>query len=231
MVLTIVTACSQNHLKSLIQFLISTSNIKIPFNCYVYDLGIDKEKFDNIKIAFPKFTYRTFDYSKYPDYFNIKINAGEYAWKPVIIEEVSKESDDILIWFDSGNKIVKPLDKLCKIIMKQDIYSPISSDNVKKWTHPLTLEYIGIDKKSKILEKSNRNGAALGFNLKRKEIRTFIDTYSRVSQDKDCIAPIGSSRLNHRQDQSVFTLLYYQFFGNSKTEGKYIGFTIHNDVD
>lgn len=229
--LTIVTGSSQNHFKSLVQFLSSTVNIGIPFKCYIYDLGIDKEYFDSLKIVFPKFIYRTFDYSKYPDYFNIKINAGEYAWKPVIIEEVAKEIDGVLIWFDSGNKILDSLENLYKIIQKQSIYSPISSDIVSKWTHPLTLEYIGIDKHSKILKMYNRNGAAFGFNLKRKEIRTFIDTFSKISQDKDCIAPMGSSRLNHRQDQSVFTLMYYQFFGNRRTESKYIGFNIHNDVD
>ncbi len=231
MILTIVTACSQNHFRSLVQFLSSTVNVGIPFKCYVYDLGIDKEYFDSLKIVFPKFIYRTFDYSKYPDYFNIKINAGEYAWKPVIIEEVSKEIDDILIWFDSGNKIISSLGHLYKLIQSQSIYSPVSAGDVLKWTHPLTLKYIGINKDSKILKMENRNGAAFGFNLNRKEIRDFIATFSRVAQDKECIAPIGSNRQNHRQDQSVFTLLYYQFFGNCKTESKYKGFTIHNDID
>ncbi len=125
--LTIITGASQNHFKSLRQFLGTLKNVQISFQCYVYDLGIEEETLNSIKEVYPIFIYKKFDYSKYPDYFNININAGEYAWKPVIIEEVSKEVEGVILWCDSGNKILNSLQHLYNIIEYQGIYSPVSS--------------------------------------------------------------------------------------------------------
>jgi hypothetical protein len=36
--------------------------------------------------------------------------------------------------------------------------------------------------------------------------------WSKYSEQKEIIAPIGSNRLNHRQDQSVLSLLFYKYY-------------------
>lgn len=229
--ITIITGASENHSKSLKQFLGTLQNIVIPYQCYVYDLGLNEETFNSLKQFYPDFIYKRFDYSKYPEYFNITVNAGEYAWKPVIIEEVSKEVEGIILWCDSGNKVMSSLENLYTIIETQGIYSPTSSGDIRKWTHPLTLNYFNINETDKILEYQNRNGASLGFDTRKKEVKDFILNFSTLAQEKKCISPEGSSRLNHRQDQAVFTILYYHFFGENPTENDYISFTIHNDID
>ena len=90
-----ITACSQNHSKSMIQFLYSLHNNSGQiFKCYVYDLGdLTNEYKQNLLNVFPNIVLKIFDYSKYPSYFNIQIKAGEYAWKPNIINEVLEELD------------------------------------------------------------------------------------------------------------------------------------------
>jgi hypothetical protein len=229
--ITIITGASENHSKSLKQFLGTLQNVSISYQCYVYDLGIKEETFTSLKQLYPDFIYKHFDYSKYPEYFNITINAGEYAWKPVIIEEVAKEVEGVILWCDSGNKITNSLEILYKIIETQGIYSPTSSGDIRKWTYPLTLDYFNIDKSNIIMNYQNRNGAALGFDTRKEEVKEFISKFSKLAQEKACIAPEGSSRMNHRQDQAIFTILYYQFFGEKMTENSYISFTIHNDID
>ena len=229
--LTIVTGASQNHSKSLKQFLGTLKNVQIPLQCYVYDLGVEEATLNSIKEVYPTFIYKKFDYSKYPDYFNININTGEYAWKPAIIEEVSNEVEGVILWCDSGNKILSSLQHLYNIIKSQGIYSPVSSGDILKWTHPLTLNYFNINKSSGMLRLQNRNGACLGFDTSKKEVKDFIVKFSKLAQDKSCIAPPGSSRQDHRQDQAVFTVLYYQFFNHKSTENNYISFSIHNDID
>ena len=53
------------------------------------------------------FCYHTFDYAAYPAYMNTARNAGEYAWKPVIVAEVVErvrtgdDPSDVL-WADAG---------------------------------------------------------------------------------------------------------------------------------
>ena len=229
--ITIITGASENHSKSLKQFLGTLQNIVIPYQCYVYDLGLNEETFFSLKQLYPDLIYKKFDYSKYPEYFNIHINSGEYAWKPVIIEEVSKEVEGVILWCDSGNKIMSSLENLYTIIENQGIYSPTSSGDIRKWTHPSTLDYFDFNKSSIFLNYENRNGAALGFDTRKEDVKKFIIKFSNLAQDKACISPEGSNRTNHRQDQAVFTVLYYQYFGEKITENKYLSFSIHNDID
>jgi len=211
--LSIVTGASQNHFKSLKQFLLSvnTSTIK----CFVYDLGLNAESAEELKKY--QIEYRLFDYSAYPSYYDIKINAGEYAWKPAIIYNTMKElittdKDRILLWCDAGN-----IYKNCNIgaltthILQNKLYSPDSNDDVKFWTHPLTRTWFKIGDDNPILSKQNRNGAIIGFHINDPDIQSFIQTFNNYASIKECIAPIGSNRSNHRQDQAIFTVLYYQF--------------------
>ena len=195
-------------------------------------LDLLEERYNNDE----NYRLRTFDYSKYPDYYNIKINAGEYAWKPAIIKEVMDEiQTGVLLWCDSGNLVVDNMTKIRNEILKRNIYSPISDGDIKKWTHPLTLKYFS-DKKfvnlkdKKFLSFKNRNGAILGFNLNNINIKNFINDYASCANTKECIAPEGSNRSNHRQDQAVFTVLYYKIMNSFDFVNHYISLSIHNDV-
>jgi hypothetical protein len=158
---------------------------------------------------------RDFNYHKYPAYFNIHINAGEYAWKPVIIEEVMNELGEEykgeLLWCDAGNKVNGSLSFLIDIIKKNAIYSPISDGSISKWTHPKTLQSLQIHQRNPILRMRMRAGGFCGFDLSQSEVRNFIQLLSKFAQTKSVIAPEGSSRKNHRQDQSILSILYYMF--------------------
>jgi hypothetical protein len=57
----------------------------------VYNLGIEEslwERLINLFGRYSNFVVEVFDYGLYPDYVNININAGEYAWKPIVIYDV-----------------------------------------------------------------------------------------------------------------------------------------------
>ena len=41
---------------------------------------------------------RTFDFSKYPQHFDITLEAGQYAWKPVIVLDVLREASCPVMW-------------------------------------------------------------------------------------------------------------------------------------
>lgn len=233
----IVTGVSQNHYKSLRQFL-RTVNRNL-FRCYVYDLGLDETSVNELK-TIGDITIKHFDYSRYPTYYNIHINAGEYAWKPAIIHELTLElvnegEIQYLIWCDSGNKICNPsLNTLLPFLTIHKIYSPISSGDIRKWTHPLCLNWFSISDTDFILSRDNRNGAILTFKISDRDIQEFITDFARCAAIKECIAPEGSNRTNHRQDQSVFTILYYKFLEKHPElliEDRYLDISIHHDID
>ena len=234
--LYIVTAASDNHYKSLKQFLNSVRK----YQCFVYNLGLSEENIKDLQSF--DIHYRVFDFSKYPDYYNININAGEYAWKSAIIKNTMEEllnsaianANTVLLWCDAGNIVNYDLSLLKSHILSNKIYSPISSGTIRKWTYPKTLGWFSIGPNDILLHKMNRNGAILGFHISNKNVQTFINKYNECSGIKDCIAPPGSSRQNHRQDQAVFTILYYKFMKENpsymQTES-YFGIRIHCDCD
>lgn len=236
--LLIITGASQNHHKSLQQFLTTVDFNR--FDCIVFDLGLAPDTYSNIQARFPSAQYRVFDYAKYPTYYNININAGEYAWKPAIINEVLHEikagssSVEILLWCDAGNKIINSsLYRIISATYTSKIYSPTSSGNIRRWTYPVSYRWFGISDDSTFLNHTNRNGAILAFNITDTNVCSLIERFAECASIKECIAPEGSSRQNHRQDQAVFTILYYQFFERCPypREDRYLDISIHNDID
>ena len=203
----------------------------------VYDLDIIDEHWDLIQKTFKEsyFVFKKFDYKNYPEWYNININAGEYAWKPAIINECSLDyENNILVWMDSGTLITNYLDDLNKSIDNTNLHSGTTSGTIKDWTYYKTIEML----KPINSNLQNRNGSCIGFNCKTKWVKKFITEFYTYSRKKECIAPKGSSRKNHRQDQSLFTILYYKYkniynFKEEKIQWKwntFLGYTIHNDI-
>ena len=61
--------------------------------------------------------------------------------------------------------------------------------------------------------------------------KDFLEEWAQLSLNQDIIAPKNSSRKNHRQDQSILTMLIYKNgLHNFITKTyKIFGITIHND--
>ena len=50
----------------------------------------------------------------------------------------------------------------------------------------------------------------IGFNAENKLAVEIVNEWAEKSKNKDLISPKGSSRKNHRQDQSLLTLIAYK---------------------
>jgi hypothetical protein len=240
--LAIATGASQNHFKSLKQFL---GTVPKSQRCFIYNLGLNKQSIGELDELAEQtgamWKVCTFDYSKYPEYYNIEINAGEYAWKPAIICEVMHELLDknkdvnYLLWSDAGN-VLSPnsAGAITEFLRDNHIFTGYSLGNIAKWTHPLTLKWFSIGSSSPYMMYRCRNAAMMGFNISVESVVDFIDSLAVYASIKDCIAPPGSSRENHRQDQAVFTIMYYQYLEantNIGSTGDMFGIKIHQDID
>ena len=82
-------------------------------------------------------------------------------------------------------------------------------------------------------QSTHRNGAIIGFNTKIEWVREVINKWELWAQNKNIIAPPGSNRENHRQDQSLLTLLYWEaaIKYNFKTNIIFNMIYIHQDCD
>lgn len=243
----IISGADTTHFKSLLQLLTNLKDIfghNSGLKIVIWDLGLTEEQLKELQSNFNRLcVFYKFEFKNYPDWVNIRINAGEYAWKPILIAETMKmegKGKQYLVWLDSGNLVSsKDLFRvLLRNLQKSLIYSSITSGLVTDWTHPKMLEYMNVKKWGfDLLGFKNRNGALLGFNIQKKEVVELINDFSQLALIKDCIAPQDSSRQNHRQDQALFTLLYYKFHFkkhhldlNKMTESDF-GISAHNDID
>ncbi|KAG0178570.1 hypothetical protein DFQ28_006591 [Apophysomyces sp. BC1034] len=243
---TIVTASSANHLCSLENFLYSLHNLRSQLEpsefprIVVYNIGMNRTQLpvlNQLKANGLMDELETFDYFKYPRFFDVAINAGEYAWKPAIVNEARLKYGDTktgtLVWLDAGNMVTAPfLKNIPSIILKnRGFWSPRSSYTMGRWTHPGMFAYYDANP-AKYAKNINCNGAAIGFDLRNNAVvNNVIVPWFECGLEKDCIAPPGSSRLNHRQDQAVLTFLAYR--NNFKCQLAPIRFhnlQIHRDV-
>ena len=176
----------------------------------IIDIGLTEKQTVYLKNNF-NYKIKKFNFDKFPIFFkeyDLDGKLGSYAWKaPALLNEFSK-SDKNIIYLDAGCELRKSLKFLKFIILKNGFYSPESSNNIEHWTHPHTLKIMKVDKN--LLRKRNFSSGIVGMVIGDKKNEKIIEEWAKFSENKDVVAPKGSSRKNHRQDQSILNILVHQ---------------------
>jgi hypothetical protein len=185
-----------------------------------YDLGLTASE----QRALPRWDglfYHKFDYAKYPAHVNVEVNAGEYAWKPIIVSDVvertraSARPEDVL-WSDAGSYF-EALDPIARRVRDSEgLWIRTSSGTMRTWTHPSMLEHFktGVEEYG---DRPNADATLIGFAtghpsgvVRDRVYHELIVPWKACAMTKDCIAPSGSSRRNHRQDQAALSCLVHK---------------------
>lgn len=237
--LVFVTGCDFSHFQSMLQLLHSIKKSEPTSKVIAYDLGLSEIQLDELQLlgnTWPCIEIRKFQFEKFPPYFNMEINGGQYAWKPIIIKEVSEQTNDFVLYCDAGNIVDKRLTWVRKIINHDGMYCPTSSGRVIDWTHNGMLDYY--DFSSQFLCFKNLNAAVIGIDPNSTKVIKLLHDWEECALTRDCIAPLGSSRENHRMDQSALTLLSYKIGLVKRRRSIYlnriwepIGLRIQQDID
>ncbi|KAG0301948.1 hypothetical protein BGZ98_007933 [Dissophora globulifera] len=240
---TIVTGASSNHFCALEAFLYSLSEVfhrlertEIRPTIVVYDLGGMKPaqmtRMRWLKENQYMDEYKTFNYSAYPDFWNINVARGEYGWKAGIIKEVADKYRGLVLWFDSGNLMsLDFLRYLPGYLEKNGFWSPMSAGSIQEYTHPGLPQFYG-ESIEAYEDETNCSGGAVAFDASNDEIYNgILNEWFKCSMNKECIAPTGSSRTNHRQDQAALTFLAkrLRFMEQCRHHPEYYGVTVHQD--
>ncbi len=231
--LTVITASDSSHQLSLLNLLNSIRQFEPNATVEVYDLGMEPPFAASLQEEFTTFKFKRFPYENYPSYYNIKIDAGVYAWKPASLEE-SKPLSEFVIWLDAGNVLTGRLVFLRKVIKRFGFFSPYSIGAIEDWTDPQTLKNLKVH--DDLFRSRNLAANVIGFNSADRESLNLIDSWIEASRDKNLIAPPGSSRSNHRQDQSLLTILAYQvglvrYRSLGEFPRRIFRILVHQDVD
>ena len=226
--LILVTGSDFTHARALRHFLASIDRFEPALSVIVYDLGLTPAQLKGLKRTFRRYEFRKFDYERYPGYFCIRINAGEFAWKPVIVWQVLSEARRPVCWMDAGNRLTENLDRLRASLLKSGFYSPRSVGCIPEWTHPKMLEFFGLAPHWGD-GKENLNGACVAFNPRFEPALALARKWNEGALIRACIAPEGSDRTNHRQDQALLSVLAHQAGLADSTARELLGFLIQCD--
>jgi len=226
----LVTGADYTHGRSLRQLLASVRRFEPNMRTIIYDLGLTVGQRLRIRIGFPTFELRRFAWEQYPAHLDIKIRTGEYAWKPVIVWSVLEGAGEPVCWMDAGNILTGPLTELRAAVRKAGFYSPGSRGSVSDWTHPGMLEFFGVDE-AWGRNRANLNGACVAFDPAFKAAGALAKKWCDGALNKECIAPEGSDRANHRQDQALLSVLAHIDGMAGTTEHGLLGFLIQQDVE
>jgi hypothetical protein len=215
--LVIITGSSPTHQKSLIQLLVSINTFAPEAEVHVFDFGLGKTAQDEVISAVRtiNFFYKKYDFSEKPPWMDISnSNKGEWAWKADCINTVVKndltnaqQMPTTYLWLDAGNKFINKPQSVLRYIQNYGFWSPSSDGLVEKWTFPKQIDLIVGD--TRFNKKVNLNGAMIGFSSRSSKALDLLKEWFKYSMIREVIAPEGSDKSNHRQDQSLLTLLAY----------------------
>src|SRR5450755_2876638 len=113
--------------------------------------------------------HRRFDYEQYPPHMNVAINAGEYAWKPVIVADVVERSrgqdrpSDVL-WADAGCYFDSLAAVSDGIAASRGLWIRTSAGTMREWTHPLMFDYLKVNH-NEYGDKRNADATLVGFGI------------------------------------------------------------------
>lgn len=227
--LVLVTGASSNHFRSLLNLLASFGRHEPGSTVVVYDLGLTEPERAQVQRFFPQCEFRRFLYENHPAYFNIGVAAGQYAWKPVIIREVFQEKKQNVMWLDAGCLLTRSLDVVRLWLRHYGFYSWYSMGRVSDWIHPLTIDRM---QASHFLQKKMLSGGVVAFRYADAAARRLLQEWAEAAFRREIIAPEGSDRSNHRQDQAVLTLLFHQHMARQPVAYRYgWGILKHQDVE
>jgi hypothetical protein len=217
----IVTGGNDMYINTLIDFIESYKNNNINLNqLVIYNYGLNESNLNkilNYKSIY-NFNIVDFDYNKYPEHVDLHKYNGlhvNYAFKVIsIYNECVKHSNKKIIWMDSANRFsLNTINHILNIITNEKFYSPISSQPASieslELHHIDSIKHFGLENDLHLIPQ--RASGIIGVDYSDKIGNYIINEWYKCALIKNIIAPEGSSRNNHRQDQSVLTLIMYLY--------------------
>ena len=216
--LVVVTGFSSNHFEEAQDMIASVQHHLPNTRLIVYDLGLTTEERDLVE-SYCNVEYRKFNFNHYPNHAK---DLKTCAFKPIIIEEISKEYE-VVMWGDSSVRIMSPhfVSTLFPYFKRFPfIPGPPSNLPAVALTHVGMIDYLNVTETRKQLDVYHITIQAgcwiMWINKLMREM--FLNLWVDCALHHECIAPHGS-RLGpcdlskryycncHRYDQSALNLI------------------------
>ena len=183
MIITGANALYFNSLCNLLDSLVLHGEID---HIEVWNLGMAEEQYKHLINNYQRFiTIRVFQFNLYPDFFNIEVNKGEYAWKSICIGESLRFNPQfrLCFWLDASDAIVRHLDFERHLLKRYGFYSPYSSTSTAALTYPSVLDLFDVEGNKPML-----SSGVVGWD-RYSIFRSIIRLWESLSYERNFIAP------------------------------------------
>jgi len=144
---------------------------------------------------------------------------SSYAFKPVVVRDALKTHDCIL-WLDSGIELRRDVSSWAPRYLSRFGALLVGSGwpFPNAWMHPACAHALLPSGADPLVSLRDARGhfvrevwsGVMGFNRRDPALmRDIVEPMLLCALDPECIAPAGSNKSNHRQDQTVLSLLAY----------------------
>lgn len=141
-----------------------------------------------------------------------------YAFKVYAVEHAKDLGYDVVIWLDSPNRLIKPVDEWVADIEKVGVYLQRDGWKCGQWANDKCLDYFGITR-NQAMTIPNIYACILGFDFRHGIARTFFKWWKTAckkglfvgkSHNRDKTESQDPRCLGHRHDQSCAELIAHQ---------------------
>lgn len=203
-----VTGADSSHFHVMLGLLESVRKHEPDATISVWDLGLTSQERQMLQSLQPGAILSKFDFDQYPSFFDIRKDAGGYAWKPTLFAQEVAQQGRLTIWMDAGDLITGRLDWIRRFTRAHGFYSVFSAGTIADWTFPTTRRRMDVD--AHLAQQPNLASGLVAVDPQRAAARKVIADWAALAMDQEVIAPVGSSKANHRQDQAVLTILAHK---------------------
>lgn len=222
----IITAANDAYINTIVNFIENFVDLFDPHDLIVYDLGFNEINLDTVIHLKEKYGFqlKQFDYTLYPDHVNLNMYNGlycSYAFKPIIIfNEANIHKGRQIIWMDSANRFdVAAIQNIYTTVKQQGLYTPVScaekTIETIELNHPNTVNLLGLTEFEHKNNLKTISANLVCFDYSSNSGFQILNDWYNCSLQKNIIMPEGSSRNNHRQDQTVLSVLIYKYEKNN----------------
>lgn len=210
---SIVTAASYQYFDRLRNLVGSVHFWEPEMSVLVYDVGLTTEQASEAR-TWEGVQFETLTMEAMPEHVTwTGWEASSYAFKPVVLWQALQQHRCVL-WMDSGLELRQPLRWAPRWLQAEGALLVGSGwPFPNSWVHPGTLRAHGIAGPFELLDAKGQArvevwSGLMGFNREDREMMTkVVEPMYQCALDRACIAPIGSNKSNHRQDQTVLSVL------------------------
>lgn len=199
----IITAANNKYYNSLLTLIASIhrESFDLVDQIFVFDLGLDGNERKRVE-GLSKVSV-----VDYPD--DVNANVYDYAFKCYSIFWGQNHGENVF-WLDAGAMALKPVDKIFEIIENEGIFLVGDTHLNCNFTHNKCREIMKATDSE--MNDNQLSAGILGYKSNG-PFQSLINEAYEYSKIKECI---GGGEQNHRQDQSIYSILASRYNCNKQ---------------